>query len=665
MKTGGSDQTRRTHYLRQGQAALQAGDLPAARQIVARLLQLAGSDQATLELAGLVDYQSGAYDSACESLRQAASLGQPSPRLLVNYGEALRAAGRLEDADRTLRAGLSRTGAHRGLTVGLAAVALARNRPGETVALLSGLGPTGKLPPPALANLAMAETKLGRHQEALAHYMAGLAGGAAPEAVWLAFLASVRAAGPQQLTPEIARAVASRLDKPGFDNQELALILVHAIRSSPSFAALPDPDAFCNDPVVMALLPAALIADPELERALTALRRQALLGDLAQQHPGFCAALSQQCFLTDYAYAVTTEEAARLAALGTGDTDLLLRSLYEPLPPDAEATALPAPVVRQQIAGPAREAALARTVPRLTAMVGAASEAVRSQYERYPYPRWSSAPRRLDQTLAERLRRDDVTAPADLPQRPLKVLVAGCGTGRHALQLALGLAEADVTAVDLSLTSLGYAARRAEELGVSNVRFAQADIAGLGEHERRYDLIESVGVLHHMADPEAAWRVLAGLLKPGGLMRIGLYSRAARHAVEAARAHVRSLSRQDGRPDVRMARQAILGLPAGHPARTVVETIDFYSLSGCHDMLFNVQEREYDLEEIGAMLARLELDFLGFSGLPATGRDRYRALFPEDPACCDLSRWNRVEQEHPDLFIQMYILWCRPVGAGP
>ena len=45
---------------------------------------------------------------------------------------------------------------------------------------------------------------------------------------------------------------------------------------------------------------------------------------------------------------------------------------------------------------------------------------------------------------------------------------------------------------------------------------------------KKFDIIESAGVLHHMADPVAGWRTLTNCLKPNGLMKIGLYSNLAR-----------------------------------------------------------------------------------------------------------------------------------------
>ena len=70
---------------------------------------------------------------------------------------------------------------------------------------------------------------------------------------------------------------------------------------------------------------------------------------------------------------------------------------------------------------------------------------------------------------------------ADLPsERSLDVLIAGCGTGQHAIETGRRFAGASVLAVDLSLTSLSYAFRKTRELGLQNIAYAQADILKLG-----------------------------------------------------------------------------------------------------------------------------------------------------------------------------------------
>ena len=111
------------------------------------------------------------------------------------------------------------------------------------------------------------------------------------------------------------------------------------------------------------------------------------------------------------------------------------------------------------------------------------------------------------------------------------VLVAGCGTGQHALDTASRFLNCNVLAVDLSLSSLSYAMRKTQELGVTNIEYMQGDILKLNQLERKFDIIESEGVLHHMDDPLAGWKVLVDRLRSDGLMKIGLYSDIARQRI--------------------------------------------------------------------------------------------------------------------------------------
>ena len=104
------------------------------------------------------------------------------------------------------------------------------------------------------------------------------------------------------------------------------------------------------------------------------------------------------------------------------------------------------------------------------------------------------------------------------------ILIAGCGTGQHAITTAAMFKSSKVLAIDLSLSSLAYAKRKTEELDIENIEYIQADILDLGKLNKQFDIIESGGVLHHMDNPMKGWRVLTGCLKKGGLMLVGLYS---------------------------------------------------------------------------------------------------------------------------------------------
>jgi SAM-dependent methyltransferase len=280
-------------------------------------------------------------------------------------------------------------------------------------------------------------------------------------------------------------------------------------------------------------------------------------------------------------------------------------------------------------------------------------------YEENPYPRWRAARFHGEEPLLERFRHLCPDEPEPSWPSPLPVLVAGAGTGRHPEQVALRLPEAEVLAVDLSRTSLAYGARMAAHLGLQRVRFAQADILALDVLDQRFALIESGGVLHHLADPLAGWAVLRRLLRPDGLMRIGLYSERARASVVAARALIAAEGYGSTLEGIRAARARIAGLPADHPAAGIAYCWDFYSQSGFRDLAMHVQEHRFTLPRLAASLDALDLRFVGFS-VSAAVLERFRARFPAPGAELDLACWDQFEAEEPWTFAAMYQFWCAP-----
>lgn len=102
--------------------------------------------------------------------------------------------------------------------------------------------------------------------------------------------------------------------------------------------------------------------------------------------------------------------------------------------------------------------------------------------------------------------------------RGKRILDAGCGTGRHAYYAASYGAE--VVAVDLS-DAIDVA--RENTWAIGRVTTIQADLYRLPFADESFDFIYSIGVLHHLPDPEAAFRNLLRYLKPGGEIQIYLY----------------------------------------------------------------------------------------------------------------------------------------------
>lgn len=461
---------------------------------------------------------------------------------------------------------------------------------------------------------------------------------------------------------------------------------VVCIGESPTCAALKT--ALADNPLLHALLVNVPAADLAIEIWLTHIRRELLKAvalEVSTQIDSallpFYAALASQCFINGYVYALDDHESAWLAILqaklrvslqsATEANDITTIQLVtlgcyvplhhvegiEPLIEGKRPAALQA-LVALQVHEPRREATLKQTTASLTAIAQGVSSAVQAQYESDPYPRWlRPSPIEPVATLDVLVRRYCPSAPVEpMPrvERPLEILIAGCGTGQHAIETARQHREANVLAIDLSLSSLAYAQRQTEALAVRNIRYAHADIALLDGVDIRFDLIESVGVLHHMAKPLEGWRTLRRLLRPGGLMRLGLYSALARQHVVAARTFIHESRFTDSHDDIRRARHALLTSDINSEiASRLKVTPDFFSMSECRDLLFHVQEHRFTLPDLATMLEELGLHFIGFTLAPDV-RARYAARFPDDVTQTDLGSWHVFETENPDTFAGMY-----------
>lgn len=432
---------------------------------------------------------------------------------------------------------------------------------------------------------------------------------------------------------------------------------------APSEGALSD---LAADPVVMGLSERTINVDAELEGILTHTRR--FLFDLADPTPDalrVMAALAMQGHNNAYVFATTPDEDAAVTVRantlrGAPDVAKILSvAMYRPLP-ELNLPEHAAPWWRQFIehvvAAPAAEQALASAIPTLGMAADLTSREVQDQYETDPYPRWQSLRSEPATPFARRMALINPAVAAGPAIDITDILIAGCGTGQQPIQVARTNPRAQVLAIDLSRRSLAYAARMAGRYGVENIRFAQGDILDLDALDRRFPVIECVGVLHHMTDPATGLATLCDRLLPGGFIRLGLYSKTARGHVIAAQQLTRAI--QPTPANIRAFRQQMLAepdRPAGHPTRMA----DFYDLSGCRDLLFHVQEHNYLLPEVADLLADAGLTFVGFDFEDPSVLDAFRAAHPAPGAAADLNAWAEFEAANPATFTAMYQFWCR------
>jgi tetratricopeptide (TPR) repeat protein/SAM-dependent methyltransferase len=439
-----------------------------------------------------------------------------------------------------------------------------------------------------------------------------------------------------------------------------------------------------NDQLLIGLLEQTPVCDIELERFLTAARFTLLQAASAACDPGLLdeaklkagCALARQCFVNEYVFGLAAGEldqalrlrAALIAGMAAGAPVpalwLAAVASYVPLNSLPGAPALldrswPGQLdglLTQQLREPLEDRNARASIPRLTPVTDGVSLLVRQQYEENPYPRWVRTasmvkPTTLDAYLHRQLPLARLRELTKLDG--IQVLIAGCGTGQHSIETAQKLAGVDTLAVDLSLTSLCYAQRMSRALGLTRLQYAQADILQLGTIGRTFDLIEAGGVLHHLADPLAGWRLLVSILRPGGIMRVGLYSKLARSQLSAAQAFIAERGYGRSADEVRRFRQDLMETECETAWKIAAAHRDFFSTSECRDLLFHAQEHRFTLPQIGSFLAQCGLEFLGFD-LEGGLLQQFRRRFPDTKALADLDAWNVFETENPHTFIGMY-----------
>jgi len=430
---------------------------------------------------------------------------------------------------------------------------------------------------------------------------------------------------------------------------------------------------FCK---FMTLVP---LPDITLEKILTELRSAILKNiynlDDCSYFLSFQRSLALQCFINEYIYLVSNEEAELIKSLEAeigdilknGDQPsaqmLLCLASYKPLNEVKFCDKIivnedTIEVHKQQIDDPRRENQLKKYLTSIATIKDKVSAAVRAQYEENPYPRWIKVGLHYRAVSIARFASETKLKLANPEIRKITsptILIAGCGTGQHAITTASRFKNSQVIALDLSLASLGYAKRKTEEIGLNNIEYIHGDILHLQQLGKNFDIIESSGVLHHMNSPIDGWKALVDCLSENGLMKIGLYSELARDHIVKIRGEVEIRKIAPSPSSIKIFRNEIIKSSKEHHKR-ILNSSDFYSTSDLRDLLFHVKEHRFSIPQIKKYLNQLQLKFCGFEGNLVKNFKKIHNK-KEDPY--DLDRWQAYETANPRAFARMYQFWCQ------
>ena len=497
-----------------------------------------------------------------------------------------------------------------------------------------------------------------------------------------------------QNTPNIEKANLTRILQKIYLHKSLTLDLTPRgdLLNTKDFEQVLDDKAInwaeLNTPDFLNMLALYPIRDQVVEQRLTTIRAHCLY-QLSTDNTGetlwknallFLNALSCQCYFNEYLFFETPSEKDTLKTLerrvidGQNITlyDIVIYSCYRPLHRLPRAQDLLKKLssieavknlTKIQLAEPLEEEKLKEQIQTKTSIDDDISQLVKEQYEQNPYPRWigltngESLPfKGVIQYLLPHVEDERFTHIDNVKTR---TLIAGCGTGQQSINTSQVFEKSDILAVDLSATSIAYAARKTKEYKINNIEYALGDILKLEELNEQFDVIQCGGVLHHMKDPQSGWRVLNNCLKPGGFMLIALYSETARQSVIAAREFITQKGFKSNPDGIRACRRAIQNLPETHPVKPVMSWVDFYSTSACRDLILHVQECQYTALKLKESIDELNLEFLGFNLQRTNALAKYIQQFPDDPNGLNLENWHEFEQLNPATFGGMYQMWLQ------
>ncbi|MBD2042594.1 class I SAM-dependent methyltransferase [Microcoleus sp. FACHB-672] len=256
----------------------------------------------------------------------------------------------------------------------------------------------------------------------------------------------------------------------------------------------------------------------------------------------------------------------------------------------------------------------------------------------------------------------------------IRILDAGCGTGVGTEYLVHLNPQAHVTGIDLSAGALEVAKERCRRSGADRVEFHHLSLYDVAQLEGEFDLINCVGVLHHLPDPIRGIKALASKLAPGGLLHIFVYAELGRWEIQLMQKAI-SLLQGDNRGDykdgVKVGRQVFASLPEHN--RLAKREKERWSMENQRDECFadmyvHPQEIDYNVETLFELIDAAGLEFIGFSNPDYWNLERLLGkeaeLIKRAEQLGERERYRLIELLDPEVTHYEFFLGRTPVSKA-
>lgn len=194
-------------------------------------------------------------------------------------------------------------------------------------------------------------------------------------------------------------------------------------------------------------------------------------------------------------------------------------------------------------------------------------------------------------------------------KKPIRILIAGCGTSQAAAY-AFTNRDCEVVGIDFSKSSLKHSRHLKKKHNLTNLTLREMSIYDIAQLDRKFDIVVSTGVLHHLPDPVAGGKALTEVLAPDGVMSLMVYGSTRRAGVYMLQAAFRAAGLDQSQSDVNLMKMMMKSLPKDHAIhRYNGAAADLQYDAGLVDTFLHPQDRAYTVPEVYAFADEIGLKF--------------------------------------------------------
>jgi hypothetical protein len=140
-------------------------------------------------------------------------------------------------------------------------------------------------------------------------------------------------------------------------------------------------------------------------------------------------------------------------------------------------------------------------------------------------------------------------------------------------------------------------------------------------------------------------KAFVAVLKPGGFLRVALYSKRAMAPLLEAQRVCSTITAGDRSPEkLRQARRAMVEKIGD------IRCFEFFHLSGLPDLFCPTHAIHFAPTDLYRLFGELDVEFLGYPEVRKDLLAIYRKRFPHDPHMRDLNSIDLFEQDFPTAF---------------